>query len=356
MNRSWLIFACVLGVVPGSGACAGSGGSGTGDGQGPVGAGSTWSTVAAYYEPGALFSIHGTSPDDVWVVGGEEGRAVVLQLDATGWTEHDPGTGEQAWWVHAFEGGPVFVVGERGSMARYQDGAWEVMDSGVPGTVLYGVWGASPEDMWAVGGPSLHEKEAALEGDVVLRYDGQSWERVAVPALEAKEPTAQGRLFKVWGAKADHVVVVGHGSDPLHFDGQTWTEHASPASGQPLFTVTGRNHDDVYAVGGFGLARVIHWDGSAWSEVPLGDSAPQIVQGIWTAPGQDVYVAGMSGYTASLGAGGTWTEMDVVTGDTYHGIWGDGQGGVFACGGNIVASLSDYHGVLAVMGRDVPEL
>ena len=127
---------------------------------------SPWRLVAEGYEPGAFFS-GWADQEDVWFAGGEFGAPLIAQYDGTEWVMHDPGTGHQAWWIHGFEGGPIFVVGDAGSIARYQDGVWETMETHLPGVTLYGVWGASPDDVWAVGckiiEPSRHITRGKIE-------------------------------------------------------------------------------------------------------------------------------------------------------------------------------------------------
>ena len=62
----------------------------------------------------------------------------------------------------------------------------------------------------------------------------------------------------------------------------------------------------VWAVGGVTGSLVQHWDGGEWSEV----DAPGIGQplmGVWTAPGEDVWVAGNFGTTARWD-GSAWDQ------------------------------------------------
>jgi hypothetical protein len=344
MRVAWVALA--VGVFAMAG-CESDGGSGS-DTSGEGGGGPLtpdWRVVAEDWEPGALLSGWASGPDDVWVVGGESGSAVVMHYDGAAWTAHDPGFSEQVWWVHGFAGGPVWVVGDRGSIARYAGGTWETLDSGAPGTTLYGIWGATPDDLWAVGGPSTELPLAEQEGDVVLRYDGSTWSRVTVAALQNKPTSAGKNLFKVWGASADRAFIVGDSGLALHWDGASWDKVDTGVPGVPLFTVTGRSATDVWATGGFGASVVLHWDGATWTSVPLPPEAPDIIQGIWTAPGEPLYTAGWYGYTGALDAKGDWHVSETDTSLAYHAIFGDGQGHLWAVGGNIYSKLTDYKGI-----------
>jgi hypothetical protein len=304
-----------------------------------------WTAVGEAYEPGALLSIWGSGANDVWVAGGELGKPVVLHFDGAAWTRNDPPVAQQLWWIHGFAGGPIFVAGEGGAIARHTGGTWEVLESGHPDTIFFGIWGAAQNDMWAVG-----------SGDVVVHYDGTAWTRVRIPYLDMKPASAQKNLFKVWGANAKDVVIVGDSGLALHYDGEIWTRVDTGLTGSPLFTVRGRSATDVWAVGGLGAPALVHWNGTAWAEVELPESAPLVIQGVWTAPGQPVLVSGHEGWAACRNDDGTWAEIEPVTRDALHAIWGDGQGAFWASGGNIVAILDDYRGTLLVAGRTAPRL
>jgi hypothetical protein len=316
-----------------------------------------WHTVADDYESGVLYSGWANGPDDVWIVGGEPGRSLVLHFDGTSWESMDPGLGEQLWWVHGFPGGPVYVCGDHGAAARWNGSEWEQLDTGAPGTVFYGVWGATPDDIWLVGGPTQSPATGVTpEGDVVLRYDGSAFERVEIQALLDKPASAQKNLFKVWGASATAVFIVGSSGLALHYDGTSWEKKETPAVGQALFTVTGRSADDVYAVGGEIAAVALHWDGTAWSEIVLPSSAPQVIQGVWTAPGEPVYFGGWYGFTAALTLGGTWTVENTGSFFGYHAVLGDGGGSVWALGGDIYSMAPDLPGAILTTRDGVPAL
>jgi hypothetical protein len=313
-----------------------------------------WETVVTDYQPGALLSGWAPAPDDVWAVGGEQGKSVVLHFDGTSWETMDPGLNEQLWWIHGFEGGPVYVAGDHGAIARWDGAAWEIMETGAPGTVLFGIWGAAPDDMWAVGGPTqVRVTGVEPEGDMVLHYDGTAWQRVEIQALIDK-PASQGdNLFKIWGTDANTVFIVGDSGLALHYDGAEWTQVPTPATGAPLFTVTGRSATDVYAVGGLLAAILVHWDGTAWSEVEM-PVAPGVTQGVWTAPGEPLYIGGYYGFTAALSDEGAWNVVDTRSQLAYHAVFGDGSGAMWAVGGDIYSQLPDYVGVIISTHPDVP--
>lgn len=293
---------------------------------------------------GALLSVWsdrtGTAeaPEPVWMVGGTRQKPLVLEVTGGTFKQHDPRVGRRLWWVSG-AGDQVFVVGEGGVTSRYDGTSWTPLATDVPGTTLYGVWGDSASNVWAVGGPESSPAEGVTPvGNVILHYDGTAWVRESVPILDDHPTSEQSFLFKVWGADRDHIFVVGSSGLALHYDGATWREEPTGDTAGALFTVSGRSATDVWAIGGLNEMRVIHWDGATWESVPVGDFAPTIAQGLFVAPGVGVVASGISGYVTARGLDGTWAEPDPETNQGFHSVWVDGGGSFWAVGGDIVSA------------------
>ena len=164
-------------------------------------------------------------------------------------------------------------------------------------------WGPSADDLYAVGG--------SLDDGLMMHYDGATWSEVAaigdVPLLNW-----------VHGLAADDIFVVGNGGTALHWDGALWTPMDTPTE-EDLWGVWAAAPDDVYAVGGRGLATaeatILHYDGTAWSAVEV----PELMRPnvfaffmVWGSAADDVWVVGQRG--AVLHYDGTeWTEQLVGT-------------------------------------------
>ena len=114
-----------------------------------------WAIVAEKL-PNALLSVWGTSASDVWTVGSDTGDGkgpLVLHFDGTSWERKETGSTGDLWWVFGFADGPVYVGGEGGKILRYTNGTFTRLTT--PGTaVVSGIWGATPDDVWAVGAES----------------------------------------------------------------------------------------------------------------------------------------------------------------------------------------------------------
>jgi hypothetical protein len=186
-------------------------------------------TVVAEGQPSSLLSVWGTTSSDVWVVGGDprnDTGPIALHYDGTSWTKHDTGLRNvDLWWVYGFAGGPVFMSGSGGKIVKFENGTFTPMTT--PGTlIVFGMWGAAPNDLWAVGGNFSG-------GGFAWHYDGTAWVAQAglPPALESS-----GTLFKVGGRASNDVWMVGTTGTAIHWNGsalEPMASHEAP-QGRPL--------------------------------------------------------------------------------------------------------------------------
>lgn len=290
-----------------------------------------WSLLQSE-RPGALLSVWGTRHDDVWVVGGDQQAGMgptVLRYDGAQITSLSTGVAQgNLWWVTGSAAGdPVYMGGEDGLLLRYADGAFERMKTPSSATI-YGLWVASADDVWAVGG-------AGSNGAFAWRLQAGEWraaegfEQLQI-GDETKAPIADVvSLRKVWGTGPDDVWMVGTAGTVVHYDGAGFSVVPVP-HGEDLFTV----HADgshVATVGGVGSGVIYERDGSGFRDAtPRG--APELT-GVWLR-GDGGYAVGGSGEVYARHASG-WTALDtgsLVTED-LHSVWVDENGCVFSAGG-----------------------
>ena len=198
--------------------------------------------------------------------------------------------------------------------------AFTAHDSGVTAT-LWGVWAASPNDAWAVGGTP--EGGTAADNDIVLHWDGSAWTRVELPG----EPRGRAH-YKTWGASSDDLYVVGEAGTIWHKQGADWALEGEGLAQSTLFTVTGCSATEVYAVGG---RQVLRSDGQSWSQVPI--ELFNDVNGVsCKAPGE-VAIVGFGGLKQRLVDGSWIDEFTIEPFDPLHATWSDGEA-FWAVGGD----------------------
>ncbi|MCG5216353.1 hypothetical protein [Streptosporangium sp. KLBMP 9127] len=236
--------------------------------------GSRWQSLPAGHS-GSLAAVDADGPANAWAVGGGTfDEPVALHWDGGSWRRHQSPI--KARDV-AVDGGRVVLISSsevvQGDGARFirklivnrpanelhavsagaghtwiagssmgQPMVWHGSARGfeqaemprVPGGGTLGaVWQNSPSDVWAVGQTG--------ESPLVLRWDGASWKRVALP------PDWRGELTSVtaFGPRDVWIASLRTETTPrhvvlLHWDGRMWTRERSPSPGEVTRAVVER--------------------------------------------------------------------------------------------------------------------
>lgn len=319
--------------------------------------------VVAEDLPGGLLAVRiGASDGDVWIAGASATPSdglgpAAFHLAGGAWERLDTSAwdGSELWWVWASADEAVFV-GNDGLILEHDrtTGALEPVDGLDPGTTFFGVWGATPADLWAVGWTEDGDGPPALW----RRTDGSwaAWEDAALGPGHAGST-----FFKVHGAAADDVWVVGSHGQSLHWDGVALTEVATHSdvdtSNTPLLTVDAGEGAPL-AVGGLGNGLLLAYDGTTWR-----DRSPSFqpgLNGVCTGAGA-AWAVGLAGSRVQRDDAGAWlTDHDrgssPAVSEDWHGCAIDDHGGVWTVGGRI-SSRPLTAGVVAYQGPgEVPTL
>ncbi|KUM84617.1 hypothetical protein [Streptomyces pseudovenezuelae] len=177
---------------------------------------------------GELLSVAATSPTAVWAVGRDAaGGARLLRFDGTAWSASRPPAGVALAQVVA-GGGEAWLIGSRDGnqvLLRRDGNRWQEVP--VPPGSVYGLHIKAADDVWAAG--------ATDSGAAVSHWNGQAWQQTIVDgfprsavgsvlAVSATEVWAGGTAGFVGGPP-------GRPIPPLlvRFDGQTWNRVPVPA-------------------------------------------------------------------------------------------------------------------------------
>jgi hypothetical protein len=291
--------------------------------------------------PGAVLSVSGTAATDVYAVGADPDDGLgplVLHYDGTAWERLATGATGDLWWITVTPvDGSFYMSGSGGLILEYDLTTREFTRYDTPGdATLFGIWGASESDLWAVG-------DDGDQGGVIWHYDGVIWSVVDLSQVSERRIPP---LNKVWGRSSGEVYAVGAMGTALLFDGVQWSEIDSGTQ-RFLFTVHG-NDDVVVATGGFFTEAVVveKEEGPFTDRTPAG--ALQLNGVFIPADGSGVAVGRERSIV--LRDDGVWTFHDSVPGDVldYHAVWIDPQGGTWAVGGDLAIDLRE--GILAYAG------
>ena len=113
--------------------------------------------------------------------------------------------GNHLYGVWGNSSSDFFAVGGAGSVVHYNGTKWSIMNSGT-NINLCAVWGTSSQNVYAVG-----------DQGKVLHYDGAKWN------LFYQYSETDTILRSIWGTSATDIFVGGAGGDILHYDGSEWT-------------------------------------------------------------------------------------------------------------------------------------
>ena len=276
--------------------------------------------------PAALISIWGSSVDDIWVVGADSGDGIgpmVLHREKGRWSRINTGRTGDLWWVFGFDEGPIFMGGENGMILRKDGDVMKLMEN--PGrATVYGIWGTSPNELWAGGGN-------VIDGGFVWRYTGDKWFELSQLSENIK---TNHSMFKVWGKEINDEWINGTGGVILNYKNGTLSDQ-SGITNRTLFTVHG-NKDIAITVGGSGEeGKILEYQGSAWKEIALKET-PHII-GI-RVQGETGYAVGIRG-TVLERNNNEWRKVNtgINLSEAFHSVWIDSEGGVWAVGGKVLA-------------------
>jgi hypothetical protein len=294
-----------------------------------------------------VLSADGDGEDALYLAGGGlgDGKPGLLQRWAHGqWTRLDTGGTETVWWVGR-AGSARFAVGEGGLVLRVEGTSATRLSAPTTAT-LFGVWGAAPDDVWAVGGDP---QGSGLE-DVVLHFDGSAWSAVNVPERRGVA------LLKVWGTATDDVWLCGQLGTLWRWSGASFEAHHL-ATRANVTTVAGRARDDVWAVGGPPFA-LFHEDGAEWQSVE-GPALTSALAGVAFSSRGDGVAVGSAGTRWRLDPGTTaWKDQsDDDFSPDLHGTFVFGDGRAVAVGGNYLAlgdASTPRKGALLTWGFTLP--
>jgi hypothetical protein len=243
------------------------------------------------------------------------------------------------------------MAGAGAMVLRFDGHRFERMPTpGLGKQTVYGVWGKSAEDFYAVG-------SAAGRDGFIWHYHGGTFDKEVIP-LDVPR-MADGEVpgfFKVWGA-GDDVWVVGGGGTILHRKGSTRFSVVPSGTKDTLFTVNGTGKH-LLAVGGSSNGVLLELDAVAPPHVHnASPPAAALMQGVFASERYGDWASGERGFVYTRTGTGAFAIVDhglpLPAASSLHSIFVDGAGGVWSAGGNVLTPSLDG-GFLLHYGKPVP--
>jgi hypothetical protein len=311
-----------------------------------------WQLVSSRLDE-ALLSIGGSSATDVWAVGADAGAGpIVLHYDGTRWTRVVTGSRGALWWTQTFPDGTTFMAGEQSTILRSTDRVTftRMHTPGLASYTVFGLWGANPSDVYAVGSVSGRE-------GFIWHFDGTAWSDVPVTA---PVPLTAGcdapGFFKVWGDGAGHVYVVGGRGVFLRRDPTGDFAAVDTGTEGTLFTVHGTADRAVMVgINGDGSGAIFE-AGTGMGTTNVAPAGIPLLQGVALDADGHGWATGLEGQIVER-SNGSWhavrTGLALPDLESLHAVWIDPSGGAWAVGGNVLGTTLDGGAMLHWGPRDV---
>jgi hypothetical protein len=255
--------------------------------------GTSWTAVTV---PGSgyFLGIGVVSAQDIWAVGhGWDGFPFTEHYDGTAWSVVDsPQVPGDLGDVSAVSSNDVWAVGTSagaGLIEHWDGTTWSVV-AGAASDNLGGVAGLAEDNVWAVGSSGGHA--------LAEHWDGTSWSPTVFRSDTGLNDIDSLSASDIWAVGSD--VLNGRPSDfSVHWDGSAWTEVPAPTEGLGMAAVSAIAPSDVWAVtialGFVDQTGIEHWDGRVWTLVPSPNTSlvePNYLYGIDATPGEVWAVGG----------------------------------------------------------------
>ncbi len=259
----------------------------------------TW-TAMQTATPANLRAVWAASPTLVYAVGLQ---GAIVRWDGKAWKKMLSPSVKN--WYAVWGNGPddVYAIGEGGQVAHW-DGkdttkwTWKAVGTHIDGS-MRAVWGLTPDDVWAIG-----------ELGLIYHNDGTGWTQTPIPDYKAddtaKPVKIKPTLLAIWGATWDNVWAVGEPDSKgkgvlVHWDGSTWGYDPSFADeGRTVRAMWGWSQDKILMAGTQGM--VLRFDGQGTFKELHPDTIATLF-GI-TGYGKDALLVG------DIGTVLRWTPLD----------------------------------------------
>ncbi len=236
------------------------------------------------------------------------------------WTTMSSGTTKNLNAVWGASANDVYAIGDSGLILHYDGFVWNKINTGITEN-FYGMIGFSASEIYIVSPVSVY------------KYDGNT--------LSIFYNNPGGFAPAIWGSSGNDLFVQ-NGGFMMHYNGSQWVQQFAYMGFEPLFAMYGSSPTEIYAGGYDG--GVYHYkdcnpNNYFWERTTVLPGSFSI-KGVWNTGINNAFlVAGpyIYKFTGGLVNGDCFREVwnsetDTTAVVTFKGIWGFSADNLFACG------------------------
>lgn len=233
---------------------------------------------------GVKYGIFGFSEASIFVVGESSNRDMVAIWNGTQWTEYRSeyflARGDTVYPLYSVWGSSpedVWAVGDKGTIIHWDGIQWEKVDVGITKRIT-AIWGTSKDDIYVVPISELTGITSAL-----YKYNDSMWEKV-YNSIGIFSTT----LWKTPGGK----LLIG-GTALLEYNGSSLQEIQIPGRTRGIVKIRGSNVNNIFTAGDFG--EITHFNGLNWKDIDIfevPDGRYRVLYSVWCTENK-VFVVGV---------------------------------------------------------------
>jgi hypothetical protein len=232
----------------------------------------------------------------------------------------------------------VVVAQNAGAVSFWTSGTWSTITAPINSNWTR-VIASSPTDVWVAGSFQLVTQ--------LYHWNGTTW---------SVADAVKGAIGGMWEDASGAVWISTDDAQVLVWNGTTWTEKT--LGDNNVTWAWGTAWDDIWTLQqDFPSNRTLHWDGTAWSQIPFpftpddGTGDGYTVQGIWGSAPNDYWIIGGQAVNANVidralfhWNGSAWSEAGTFGTEDYNvssgfsSIWGHASNDIYA-----LARTALYH-------------
>lgn len=230
---------------------------------------------------GVKYGIFGLNESNIFVVGESSNRGIVAIWNGSNWTEYRDdyflARGDTVYPLRAIWGASpndVWAVGDKGTIIHWNGTQWKKVDAGI-NTRINSIWGTSQNDIYIVAVSGINS--------VLFKYDGLTWVNIS--------PNIGIFATTLWKTNPGKLLIGG--TALLEYDGSSFQQVVIPERTRGIVKMSGSNLNNIFSAGDFG--EITHHNGITWKDInkfEVPDGRYRVLRSVWCSE-HKVFIVGV---------------------------------------------------------------